>query len=247
MLEGLRTAAAGMQAQQQKLDAVSNDLANANTDGYKRIRTGFSDLLYERGGRPTTSANAQLGAGSRLVNNGRTFQQGNLRETGDPLNVGIEGEGFIKVKLTDGRQALTRDGDLHVDGMGRLVTNSGAFVQPQITIPKGVGASQISIAQDGTVLAAGQNVGKIALATVRSPTNLESVGGTNAFVPTAKSGAAIAAPAATVLKQGTVEASNTDVASSMTDMIEAQRAYQLTSKAIQTADQMMEIANGVKR
>jgi len=247
MLEGLRTAAAGMQAQQQKLDAVSNDLANANTDGYKRLRTGFSDLLYERGGRPTTSDNAQLGAGSRLVNIGRTFEQGNLRETGDPLNVGLEGEGFIRVKLSDGRQALTRDGDLHVDAMGRLVTNSGGFVQPQITIPTGVTQSQISIAQDGTVLAAGQNVGKIALATVRSPSNLESVGGTNAFVTNARSGNAVAAPAATVIKQGTLEASNTDVASSMTDMIEAQRAYQLTSKAIQTADQMMEIANGVKR
>ena len=125
MLEGLRTAAAGMQAQQQKLDAVSNDLANANTNGYKRLRTGFSDLLYEQGGRPTTSANAQLGAGSRLVHNGRTFQQGSLRETGDPLNVGIEGEGFIKIKLPDGRQALTRDGDLHVDGMRPPRTSSG--------------------------------------------------------------------------------------------------------------------------
>ena len=247
MLEGLRTAAAGMQAQQQKLDAVANDLANANTDGYKRVRTGFSDLLYERGGRPTTSANAQLGAGSRLVNSGRSFSQGSLRDTGEPLNVGIQGDGFIKVKLTDGRQALTRDGDLHVDGMGRLVTTSGGFVQPQITIPTGVSQSQISIGPDGTVVAAGKNVGKIALATVRSPANLESVGGTNAFVTTAQSGNAIAAPAATVLKQGTLEASNTDMSTSMTDMIEAQRAYQLTSKAIQTADQMMEIANGVKR
>jgi flagellar basal-body rod protein FlgG len=235
-----------MQAQQQKLDAVSNDLANANTTGYKRIRTGFSDLLYEQGGRPTTSKEAQFGSGSRMVLNGRTFEQGTLSETGDPLNVGIEGEGFIKIKLSDGRQALTRDGDLHIDGNGRLVTNSGGFVQPQITIPTGVAQSQISIAKDGTVLAAGQNVGKIELATVRSASNLESVG-ENAFVTTAKSGNAVAAPAATALKQGALEASNADMSTSMTDMIEAQRAYQLASKAIQTADQMMEIANGVKR
>jgi flagellar basal-body rod protein FlgG len=235
-----------MQAQQQKLDAVSNDLANANTTGYKRLRTGFSDLLYEQGGRPTTSDNSQLGTGSRFVQNGRTFEQGSLSETGAPLNVGIEGEGFIKVKLSDGRQALTRDGDLHVDSGGRLVTNFGGLVQPQITIPTGVSESQISIAKDGTVLAAGQNVGRIALATVRAPSSLESVG-SNAFVTTAKSGTAIAAPAATVLKQGALEASNADMSTSMTDMIEAQRAYQLTSKAIQTADQMMEIANGVKR
>ena len=161
-----------MLAQQQKLDAVSNDLANANTTGYKRLRVGFSDLLYEQGGRPTTSDNAQLGTGSRIVHNGRQFEQGNLQNTGDPLNVGIEGEGFIKVKLSDGRQALTRDGDLHIDGNGRLVTSFGGLVQPQITIPNNIQPSQISIGQDGSVTAAGQNVGKLTLATVRSPQNL---------------------------------------------------------------------------
>src|SRR3954451_6191258 len=195
MLEGLRTASAGMLAQQQKLDAVANDLANANTNGYKRQRVGFSDLLYERGGRPTTSDNAQLGTGSRIVHNGRYFEQGNLQNTGDPLNVGIQGEGFMKVKLADGRQALTRDGDLHLDGQGRLVTSFGGFVQPAIKIPNNVQQSQITIGQDGTVTAAGQNVGKIALATVRSPQNLQSVGD-NAFVATARSGNAVAAPAA---------------------------------------------------
>src|SRR3954470_19786535 len=138
MLEGLRTSAAGMLAQQQKLDAVANDLANANTSGYKRLRVGFSDLLYERGGRPTTSDKAQFGNGARIVHNGRMFEQGNLQDTGDPLNVGIEGEGFLKVKLSDGRQALTRDGDLHIDANGRMVTSFGGFVQPQITIPKGI-------------------------------------------------------------------------------------------------------------
>ena len=169
MLEGLRTAAAGMQAQQQKLDAVSNDLANANTNGYKRLRVGFSDLLYEQGGRPTTSDDAQLGTGSRAVSVGRTFQQGSLRETANPLDVALEGEGFIKVKLADGRQGLTRDGGLHLDGNRRLVTSFGGFVQPQITIPDGVADSQISIGRDGTVLAAGQSIGKIGIATVRSP------------------------------------------------------------------------------
>src|ERR1700754_2399571 len=181
MLEGLRTAAAGMMAQQQKLDAVANDLANANTNGYKRQRVGFSDLLYERGGRPTTSDNAQLGTGSRIVQNGRFFEQGNLQNTGDPLNVGLEGEGFIKVKLSDGRQALTRDGNLHVDGNRRLVTSFGGFVQPQITVPDGVAESQIAIQRDGTVLAAGQRIGKIDIANVRSPQTLQSVGD-NAFL-----------------------------------------------------------------
>ncbi len=246
MLEGLRTAAAGMAAQQQKLDAVSNDLANANTNGYKRVRVGFSDLLYERAGRPATSGNAQLGAGSRAIQGGRTFQQGSLRETGIPTDVAIEGDGFMKVKLSDGREALTRDGGLHIDGLRRLTTATGGLLTPTITIPEGVTSSQLSISTDGTVLAAGRNVGKIALVNVRSPQNLQSVG-ENAFVTTARSGNATAAPAATVLKQGALEASNTDMAQAMTDMIEAQRTYQLTSKAIQTADSMMEIANGVKR
>src|SRR3954452_10475315 len=203
MLEGLRTASAGMLAQQQKLDAVANDLANANTNGYKRQRVGFSDLLYERGGRPTTSDNAQLGTGARLVHNGRFFEQGSLRDTGDPLNVGIEGEGFLKVKLSDGRQALTRDGDLHIDGQARLVTSFGGFVDPKITIPNNVQPSQITIGQDGTVTAAGQNLGKLALVNVRSPQNLESVGA-NAFVTTQSSGNAVAAAAATTVKQATL-------------------------------------------
>jgi len=245
MLEGLRTATAGMQAQQQKLDAVANDLANTNTNGYKRLRVGFSDLLYERGGRPTVSNDAQLGTGARAIMNGRTFEQGALKETGVMTDVGLEGPGFMKVKLSDGRDALTRDGDLHIDNKRQLVTGFGGKL-PNITIPEGVSDDQIKIQTDGTVMAAGRNVGKIALVNVRSPANLESVGD-NAFVTTAKSGNAVAAPAQTLLKQGTLEASNTDVSQAMTDMIEAQRTYQMTSKAIQTADQMMEIANQVKR
>lgn len=246
MLEGLRTAAAGMQAMQSKLDAVSNDLANANTTGYKRLRVGFSDLLYEQGGRPTISNEAQLGTGSRAVQGGRTFEQGSLTRTNNPTDVAIQGPGFMKVKLADGREALTRDGNLHVDASGRLVTSFGGFLSPNIQIPQGVADAKISIGEDGTVLADGRNVGRIQLVNVRSPHNLEAVGD-NAFVTTARSGNAVAAPADTVLKQGTLEASNTDMAQAMTDMIEAQRTYQLTSKAIQTADQMMEIANGVKR
>jgi flagellar basal-body rod protein FlgG len=246
MLEGLRTAAAGMKAQQFKLDAVSNDLANANTTGYKRLRVGFSDLLYEQGGRPTISNEAQLGTGSRAVLNGRTFEQGNLQQTGKPTDVALQGPGFLKVKLADGREALTRDGNLHIDSSRRLVTSFGGTMSPSITVPEGVSESEISIGRDGTVLAKGQNIGRIQLVNVRSPQNLESAGD-NAFIATARSGNAVAAPATTVLEQGALEGSNTDMSQAMTDMIEAQRTYQMTSKAIQAADQMMEIANGVKR
>ena len=245
MLEGLRTAAAGMRAQQQMLDAVSNDLANANTNGYKRVRVGFSDLLYERAGRPTADG-VNLGTGARAVQAGRSFEQGALRQTGEQLDVAIQGEGFIKVKLSDGRQALTRDGSLHVDGAGKLVTSTGGVVQPQITIPANTPAEKIAIAQNGNVLVDGRQIGRIELVTVRAINGLDSVG-ENAFVTTAASGNTIAAPTATTLAQGALEGSNTNMAQSMVDMIDAQRTYQLTSKAIQTADQMMEIANGVKR
>jgi flagellar basal-body rod protein FlgG len=246
MLEGLRTAAAGMKAQQSKLDAVSNDLANANTTGYKRLRVGFSDLLYEQGGRPAITNDAQLGTGARAVMGGRTFEQGNLQQTGSPTDVAIQGQGFIRIRLADGRDALTRDGNLHIDGNRRLVTSFGGVVSPTITIPEGVPESKLSIGRDGTVLADGRAVGRIQLVNVRSPQNLDSVGD-NAFVTNARSGNAVAAPATTVLQQGALESSNTDMAQAMTEMIEVQRTYQLTSKAIQTADQMMEIANGVKR
>jgi flagellar basal-body rod protein FlgG len=237
MLEGLRTAAAGMAAQQQKLDAVANDLANANTAGYKQVRVGFTDLLYEQAGRPAAN-NVAIGTGSRAVDAGRNFEQGPLQSTGVPTDVAIEGEGFMKVKLSDGRVALTRQGDLHVDGRGRLSTNSG-LIEPAINIPKGIDDSQLSIQKDGTVLAANRRVGRIQLVTVRNPAGLQSVG-QSAFVTTA-------APAATAVTQGALEGSNTDMAQSMVDMINAQRTYQLTSKAIETADQMMEIANQVKR
>jgi flagellar basal-body rod protein FlgG len=234
-----------MRAQQQMLDAVSNDLANANTTGYKRVRVGFSDLLYERAGRPTADG-VEIGTGARTVQAGRSFEQGALRQTGNTLDVAIQGEGFLKVKLADGRQALTRDGALHVDGTGKLVTSTGGVIQPQITIPDNTPSDKIAIAQNGNVLVDGRQVGRIELATVRSVNNLDSVG-ENAFVTTAASGNAVAAPASTTLASGAIEGSNTNLAQSMVDMIDAQRTYQLTSKAIQTADQMMEIANGVKR
>jgi flagellar basal-body rod protein FlgG len=226
---------------QQKLDGVANDLANANTTGYKHVRIGFKDLLYEQTGRPGADG-VRRGTGAAAVEAGRGFEQGSLRETGNPLDVAIEGEGFLKVRLSDGRQALTRDGSLHVDGDGRLATSTGALIQPAIKIPANTPQDRIAIGSDGTVRANNAVVGKLELVTVRSTAGLISTGD-NAFVTT---GAARNATTS-VLKQGALEASNTDMAQAMVDMMDAQRTYQLTSKAIQTADSMMEIANGVKR
>jgi flagellar basal-body rod protein FlgG len=245
MLEGLHSAAAGMAAQQQRLDAVANDLANANTTGYKHQRVGFRDLVYDQTGR-SSAQGVRTGSGAAAVDAGRAFAQGTLQRTDRTLDVAIQGEGFLRVRLADGRDALTRDGGLHIDGNRRLTTSTGALVQPAITVPEGVGEDQVSIGPDGTVLAAGNRIGRLDVVTVRSEAGLLSVGN-NAFVTTAASGAAIAAPRATTLTQGALESSNTDMAEAMVSMIESQRAYQLTSKAISTADEMMGIANQVKR
>jgi flagellar basal-body rod protein FlgG len=248
MLEGLNSAAAGMAAQQQRMDAASNDLANANTAGYKSVRVGFRDLLYEQAGR-SSAQGVRTGAGAKAVDAGRSWGQGTFQATDRTLDVAIDGEGFLRVRLPNGQDALTRDGDLRIDESGRLTTASGAFVlggRSPITVPKGTAEEDLSIAADGTVLAAGRRVGRIDLMTVRSANALTPVGD-NAFTTSAASGAAVAAPRSTSLQQGVLEASNVDMADAMVALIESQRSYQLASKAITTADEMMGIANGVKK
>jgi flagellar basal-body rod protein FlgG len=245
MLEGLNTAAAGMAAQQTRIDSVANDLANANTTGYKRVRVGFRDLVYTQTGR-SSAQGPQTGAGAAAVDAGRAFSQGAFKRTDQPLDVAIQGEGFLRVRLADGTAGLTRDGSLHIDGDGRLVTSTGAAVQPAVTFPADVDTSMIEIGSDGAVRVGARAVGRLELVSVRSPQRLQPLGD-NVFAPTAESGAARPAPAATTLVQGALEASNVDVAEAMVSMIESQRAFQLSSKAIQMADQMWEIANGVKR
>ena len=245
MLSGLNTAAAGMAAQQQRMDAVANDLANANTTGYKHQRVGFRDLVYEQTGR-SSAQGVRTGSGAAAVDAGRAFAQGTLQRTDRTLDVALQGEGFLRIRLADGRDALTRDGGLQIDGDRRLVTSSGSIVQPEITLPEGITEDRISIGTDGTVYADKQPVGKLDVLTVRSNAGLLSVGD-NAFLTTAASGPATAAPQSTVVTQGALEASNTDMAEAMVAMIESQRAFQLASKAISTADEMMGIANQVKR
>jgi flagellar basal-body rod protein FlgG len=245
LLEGLYTAAAGMAAQQQRMDHLANDVANVNTAGYKHVRTGFRDLMYSQTGRgAANTVTAGAGAAAQIV--GRSFAQGSLRQTGQPLDVAIQGEGFLRVRLADGTTGLTRDGSLHIDGDGRLVTSTGAFVQPAITFPADTDTSTIKIESDGAVRAGERAVGRLELVSVRSPQRLLAAGD-NVFVPTPESGAPRPAPAATTITQGALEGSNVDVSEAMVAMIESQRAFQLTSKAISTADQMWEIANGVKR
>jgi flagellar basal-body rod protein FlgG len=248
MLEGLHSAAAGMAAQQDRISAVSNDLANASTTGYKHVRVGFRDLMYQQAGRPARlGTNARTGTGSAAVDAGRSMGQGALQQTGNPLDVAIQGEGFLRVRLPDGRQALTRDGALRIDGTGRLTNSVGALVQPPIRVPAGTASEDVKIGRDGTVTGkAGARLGRLDLVSVRSPQGLQSVGD-NAYVASAASGTPTRAPRATTLAAGAIEASNVDMSDAMIEMIDAQRSYQLASKAIETANQMMEIANGVKR
>ena len=240
MLEGLYSAAAGMQAQQQRIDSVANDLANVNTNGYKHTRVAFRDLLYVR----DASGRVQSGAGAAAATIGRGFAQGAIKETGNPLDVAIQGSGFLRVRRGDGTDALTRDGSLRLDPRGRLTTQQGDLVQPAITVAAGTNESDVSIASDGTVTAAGRPVGRIQLVNVRSPQALQSLGD-SLFRTTAASGNAANATGAT-LTQGSLEASNMDTADAMTEMMDAQRSFQLASKAVQMQDQLLQIANQVK-
>ena len=240
MLEGLYTAAAGMAAQERRLDAVSNDIANTNTAGYKRVRTGFRDLVYQADG-PT---GVRTGAGAAITELGRGSEQGALQQTSQPFDLAIQGEGYFQVRRADGQVALTRNGAFNVNSLGQLVNANGERMVPGITIPRGVDASQVSIGADGTVTAAGRRVGRIQIVTVPAPNGLAPAGD-NDYLVTAASGATRRATG--TITQGMLESSNVDLADAMVDMMDSQRSYSMASKAIHMQDQMMEIANGLKQ
>jgi flagellar basal-body rod protein FlgG len=237
------SAAAGMEAQQQRMDVLSNDMANVNTTGYKRMRVAFRDLLYTQSGRGGAQG-VTSGAGAAATTVGRVNTQGSMQETGRTLDVAIEGSGFLQVRDPRNGVVLTRDGSLQRRADGQLTTSSGQLVG--IQVPRNVDESQISISPNGIVSAANRRVGQLRLVNVRAPEGLQSVGDNN-FRPTATSGPAVAAGRATQLQAGTLEASNVDLGSVMVDLMDAQRSYELTSKAISTQDQLLEIANQVKR
>ena len=241
MLEGMYTAAAGMAAQQQRLSALSNDLANVNTTGYKKVRVAFRDLVYTAAG-PGTAPGIQEGAGAAATSVGRGAAQGALKRTDRRLDVALDGPGFIRARGADGAEVLTRDGALQVDSNGRLMTSSGHFTG--VTLPRGTPESAISIARDGTVTDGTRTAGRLDLVVVRANDGLRP-NGDNTYSLTEASGPAAGGDVR--LEQGALEASNVDVAEAMTDMMEAQRSFELASRAIRMQDQLLEIANGVKR
>lgn len=242
MLEGLYAAAAGMSAQQEQLNAISNDLANVSTTGYKSERVAFSDLLYNTVDLAGTESTDGAGASARVI--GRHETEGSVQQTGDPLDLAIEGEGFFELSGPGGKPVLTRDGTFGLDANGAIVNQDGYQLAKPIKLPKGVSAGEVSIAPDGTVSARGHKLGRIALVTVASPEHLLA-NGSGQLTPTAASGAPTA-KAKGQIRQGELEASNVDVGSEMAQMVSTQRDFQMTSTAIQTENQMMSIANQLR-
>ena len=241
MLEGLYSAASGMEAQQQQFDAISNDISNLDTPGYQSTIVGFHDLLYSNG---EYGSNVPTGAGSAAQVVGHDQSQGAIEQTGQPLDVAIQGQGFLEVRRQDGTIGLTRDGSLQLNAKRQLTTDTGLLVQPPITIPSGVPTDQISIGSDGTVQAAGKTVGKLSLVNVPAPDGLVA-DGDGVFSATAGSGAIATAKSAS-LQQGALEGSNVNMGDEMAKMETAQQEYAMGSQAIQYQAQMLQIANSIK-
>lgn len=250
----MHVAKTGLNAQQSRIQVISNNLANVNTTGFKRDRANFEDQLYQiyrPSGSQTseatnlTSASA-LGTGVRMVNTEKLYTQGALVDTGNSLDLAIDGQGFFQVLLPDGRTGYTRNGTFSQSADGTLTTSSGYAVQPQINIP--ANTLQINVSADGIVSIMqvgdeqGQEIGQITIANFANPRGLEPVG-ENFVVETAASGpAVVTAPleeGTGKMVQGALESSNVNVVQELVAMIEAQRAYEINSKSISAADEMM--------
>lgn len=245
MVDGLYNAAAGMMAQQKRLDSVANDISNVSTTGYKRLRVAFRDLLYQPSGRGGADGVA-TGSGAAATVIGRSGVQGAMQRTDRPLDVALSGPGWMRVRGAGGETLLTRDGSLGVTPDGHLRTSTGQLLDPSVQIPRGTKMEDVAIGPDGTVRAGQKRVGRIEIVTVRNPDGLASAGD-SLLRPTDASGPLAAAPGTTRLEQGALEGSNVDMGDAMVDMMSAQRAFQLASKAIQTQDDILGVANGVKQ
>ncbi|MEE4280183.1 MAG: flagellar basal-body rod protein FlgG [Halieaceae bacterium] len=255
MNQSLWISKTGLDAQQTKMSTISNNLANVGTTGFKRGRAIFEDLIYQnvrQVGSQTSQqtllpSGLQVGTGTRVVATERLFTQGNLTKTDNSLDVAIQGRGFFEILLPDGTQGFTRDGSFQINDQGIVVTNQGFQLQPPITVPQG--ALSLSIADDGTVSVQqpgspqSTQVGAIQLSDFINPAGLQARGG-NLFVQSGASGAPQpGAPGLNglgTLVQGYVESSNVNVVEELVSMIETQRAYEMNSRAISTADQMLQ-------
>lgn len=258
MMRGLWSAASGMTAQQTNLDIIANNLANVNTTGYKMIRADFQDLLYQSMSAPGSKTGEdskvptgiEIGLGVRTAATQKVFFEGDLKQTNNQFDVAIQGDGFFAVQTPDGKEAYTRDGSFKLSSDGRLVNSDGYPVSGSVgAIPAG---AAITIGPDGSVTASGttDSLGKIQLTRFANPAGLQSMGH-NLLQPTQASGDPITGDPGSdgfgVLAQNTLEMSNVKVVEEMVSMIVAQRAYETNSKAIQAADEMLQMANQLRR
>ena len=255
MINSLWISKTGMEAQQTQLDVISNNLANVSTNGFKKSHAVFEDLMYQNvrqagsnaAEQSTLPTGLQIGLGVRTVATSRSFAQGNLQQSGNNLDIAIQGNGFFQLTMPDGSTGYTRDGAFQVDNQGRLVNSSGFPVANGVTVPPN--ATSIIVSAEGAVSAvipgtvAPQPIGNITLANFINPAGLDPKG-QNIFAETASSGqpnvAAAGANGTGTLMQGFVETSNVNVVQELVSMIQTQRAYEMNSKAIQTSDQMLQ-------
>ncbi len=255
MNQALWIAKTGLDAQQTRMEVVSNNIANVSTTGFKRERAVFEDLLYQNISQVGASSTQDtqlpsgfsIGTGVRVVATEKLHGQGNLTNTGNPLDMAVQGKGFFQILMPDGSLAYTRDGSFQVNQDGQLVTSSGYQVQPAITVPEG--AQSITIGSDGTVSvllpgsATATQVGSLQLTNFINPAGLQAIG-QNLLLESGSSGAPqTGTPGLNglgTLMQGAVESSNVNIAEELVNMIETQRAYEMNSKAIQSADQMLQ-------
>ena len=263
MTRALYSAATGMHAQQLKIDVIANNLANVNTDGYKQSRAEFQDLIYQNmrlaGSASSASTVApvglQIGLGVRPSATVRNFEQGQLKQTNNPLNIAINEDGFFQVRLPSGEVAYTRNGALKIDDRGRITTTDGYLVEPPLTLPTDTNPDRLSIAPDGTVTARSSEdqreieLGRIRLVRLLNQGALEGLGN-NLFRSTGDPRAVLEGYPAEdgfgSIQQGYLEASNVKVVEEMIAMITGQRAYEANSKVIQAADRMLEEANRLR-
>jgi flagellar basal-body rod protein FlgG len=257
MSSALWIAKTGLEAQQTRMATISNNLANASTTGFKRDRAVFADLIYQNIVQVGSSSSADtempsglnIGTGVRTVATEKLFSQGSIVQTGNPLDIAVQGRGFIQVLLPTGATAYTRDGSLQKDSSGQLVTSMGYPIEPGITIPDD--ALNVSISSDGVVSVVSQGqaapteIGSIQLADFVNATGLQAIGN-NLFLESGASGSPqTGVPGLTglgTLIQSSLEGSNVNTVEELVNMIETQRAYEMNSKAISTADQMLQYA-----
>jgi len=260
MIRAMWSAASGMEAQQLRIDTVANNLANVNTTGFKRSLVNFQDLLYESLRAPGADGSAaeqipagiQIGHGTRPISIAKVFTQGDFASTGRQLDVAIEGQGFFEVTLPDGTEAYTRDGSLNVTSDGKIVTNDGYEVAGWDNLDEGW--TEVIIGSDGafTVLVNGKAQTKTPITLKRfiNPSGLKSIG-RNLYVETEASGTPEEGTPGEngfgTIAQKMLEMSNVQIVEEMVNMIMAQRAYEINSKAIQTGDEMLQMANNMRR